>query len=268
MIEPPVWPLAVLGAILGATCGSLIALHAGSKSDQWAWAFIAGLILAEYLTLVGLALYSGRSIPQAIVASAFSAPIVILVGIVGLLAILVVFFGAAFAVPVTIVFSAIYLLPPLSFILAWPPEVIAAITMPFVVLWVILLVELSGWKSTEQAHEKKTRFRRVGRFINNVLDVVITFLYRIVDRLRSSRAGPWLVVAGRPWPFGLALFGATILWLPFALIDIFVFGFEFSERHEANAAAVVGAGVGGLYGAGVGCVAWFVSGLGDIGDNS
>jgi len=111
MIEPPVWPLAVLGAILGATCGSLIALHAGSKSDQWAWAFIAGLILAEYLTLVGLALYSGRSIPQAIVASAFSAPIVILVGIVGLLAILVVFFGAAFAVPVTIVFSAIYLLP-------------------------------------------------------------------------------------------------------------------------------------------------------------
>jgi len=91
MIEPPVWPLAVLGAILGATCGSLIALHAGSKSDQWAWAFIAGLILAEYLTLVGLALYSGRSIPQAIVASAFSAPIVILVGIVGLLAILVVF---------------------------------------------------------------------------------------------------------------------------------------------------------------------------------
>jgi len=102
MIEPPVWPLAVLGAILGATCGSLIALHAGSKSDQWAWAFIAGLILAEYLTLVGLALYSGRSIPQAIVASAFSAPIVILVGIVGLLAILVVFFGAAFAVPVTI----------------------------------------------------------------------------------------------------------------------------------------------------------------------
>ena len=111
----------------------------------------------------------------------------ILVGIVGLLAILVVFFGAAFAVPVTIVFSAIYLLPPLSFILAWPPEVIAAITMPFVVLWVILLVELSGWKSTEQAHEKKTRFRRVGRFINNVLDVVITFLYRIVDRLRSSQ---------------------------------------------------------------------------------
>jgi hypothetical protein len=268
MIEPPVWPLAVLGAILGATCGSLIALHAGSKSDQWAWAFIAGLILAEYLTLVGLALYSGRSIPQAIVASAFQRPHcdprrnsraacdprgVFRRGIRS-----AGHYRLLCHLPT----------PPLSFILAWPPEVIAAITMPFVVLWVILLVELSGWKSTEQAHEKKTRFRRVGRFINNVLDVVITFLYRIVDRLRSSRAGPWLVVAGRPWPFGLALFGATVLWLPFALIDIFVFGFEFSERHEANAAAVVGAGVGGLYGAGVGCVAWFVSGLGDIGDNS
>jgi hypothetical protein len=66
----------------------------------------------------------------------------VLVGLT--LAVTVAVFGVGMAVPVAAVVTAIYRLPALSFMRAWPGEVIAAVTMPFVIAFLASVFPFAG----------------------------------------------------------------------------------------------------------------------------
>jgi hypothetical protein len=92
-----------------------------------------------------------------------------------------------------------------------------------------------------------------------ILGAVLTIGRRVVTWLKDTEADRWLTVPVAPsrlWPVGLGVVVLLVPLLVVVVIDFYVFGPDYSVRHEANAvAATAGAVVGGLYGAGVGAVA-------------
>ncbi len=170
----------------------LIAVAGGNRGSQVAWAGSTAVGLTVYLTLVGIALAAGRTMPQAVVAAVVSVPLVVIVGGAALLAVSAAFCLVVFAVPVTVVFTAISLWPPLSFVEDWEPEVIAADTMVFVVLWIMLLERVAHIVSTRRARrsrqgECRRRRRDVG-IIVGILGAVLDFIGHIVDRLPTAES--------------------------------------------------------------------------------
>lgn len=260
-------PLA-LGAVLGATAGALIGLNGGDRGSQLSWGMTTGVVLTQYLTLVWLAVATGRSVPRAIVAALVSGPVV-LFALVGLtLAVTVAVFGVGMAVPVAAVLTAIYLLPPLSFIRAWPGEVIAAVTMPFVVLWWMLLERVADVLDSRQARRspavEERRRRRVGQAVLGALGAVLDFVSGGVDQLRRAEGpvGRWVVVPRQTMPFVIAFLASAFPLAGLFLADSLVFGYDYSASHQAHAvAATIGGVVGGLYGACMSFVGAVAAGL-------
>jgi hypothetical protein len=269
MTEAPARSLVILGAFLGALVGAIFAIRGGVIVDQIGLLCIFGLVLIEYLTLAGSALSAGRSVPQAIIAAACSAPVVILLGTLVGLGATALLFAVAFAVPVTLVFSAIYFLPPLSFMLTWPGEVIAAVTMPFVILWIMLLEiflpdEPTNGSSTGLARPELGRLRRVTHVLRRTVSPATTLSRRIVGRLRSAGVDRWLVVPGRPLPFAAAFVAGAFLLFPVLVLAGLLVRYEYNGTYEDSGVGVVlGVAISSLYGAGAGVVAYIVSGLDD-----
>ncbi len=216
-----------LGPALGATAGALLGLYGGDRGSQLSWGMAIGVVLTQYLTLVWIAVATGRSPPRAIVAALISGPVVLFV-LVGLtLAVTVAIFGVGMAVPVAAVFTAIYRLPALSFMRAWPGEVIAAVTMPFVVLWWMLLERvIDVWDRREARRSQQVEVsppRRAGQAVQGALKAVLgalgamlDFVGGVVDQLRRAEGpvGRWVVVPRKTMPFVLAFLASIFPRVP------------------------------------------------------
>jgi hypothetical protein len=264
-----------LGPALGATAGALLGLYGGDRGSQLSWGTAVGVVLTQYLTLVWIAVDTGRSPPRAIVAALISGPVVLFV-LVGLtLAVTVAVFGVGMAVPVAAVLTAIYRLPALSFMRAWPGEVIAAVTMPFVVLWWMLLERvIDVWDRREARRSRRVEVRpprRAGQAVQGALRTVpgalramLDFIGGVVDRLRRAEGpvGRWVVVPRTTTPFVLAFLASAFPFAGLVLVDSLVFGYDYAASHRADAvAATIGAVVGGLYGACMSFVGAVAAGL-------
>lgn len=261
-----------LGPALGATAGALIGLYGGDRGSQLSWGMAIGVVLTQYLTLVWIAVGAGRSPPRAIVAALISGPVVLFVLVGMTLAVTVAVFGVGMAVPVAAVFTAIYRLPALSFMRAWPGEVVAAVTMPFVVLWWMLLEPVADVWNRRQARRsqqvEESPPRRAGQTVRRavwaVLGAMLDFVGGVVDQLRRAEGpvGRWVVVPRKTMPFVIAFLASVFPFAGLALVDALVFGYDYAASHQAYAvAATIGAVVGGLYGACMSFVGAVAAGL-------